>query len=84
MKLRPVKISPELMFETSRAGLGQPFYKSQLTGWTKLTYDQMHLKTTVKAGPVLGDFVGGLMGGGAWMILRSIEHNAFLFSVKDS
>ena len=32
-------------------GLGQPFYKSSKgTGWTKLTYSQLHLSTTVKAG----------------------------------
>ena len=31
------------------AGLGQPFYKSALTGWTQLTYSYLQLSTTVKA-----------------------------------
>ena len=30
-------------------GLGQPFYKSNVRGWTKLTYSQQNLDCNVKA-----------------------------------
>ncbi|CAL1134868.1 unnamed protein product [Cladocopium goreaui] len=37
-------------------GLGQPFYKSTKgTGWTKLTYSQLHLSTTVKIDGEIAD-----------------------------
>ncbi|CAK8998158.1 Gliding motility-associated C-terminal domain-containing protein [Durusdinium trenchii] len=36
-------------------GLAQPFYQSELTGWTKLTYDEMPLKSTVKIDGVIAD-----------------------------